>query len=321
MLGLRKQLLLMCFLFLSFANAHGAMPSLIKGGETIFKAGKYQKVATLTTIAKADLSYATKADNVHGLLDLAVQENRIDTISLIQLGNRFSAEKNGDRILLACLKITACQPEKFLESIRTSELHAQVALRQPGLNQIKVAHAVGEVIENLMVRYFQYSGWKQIPGQIGRQGIDGLFVKMKDGVVKEVLVVESKYNNSQLGTTKHGTQMSDQWVRRKIEELRTRYPDEKTYKDIERFADAGTYRAILWNVKVEDNSLKVGLTKVKSKDGSVSFREIVGSEDEALSTPFKQAIRMDTPQNRFEQQVVSWYQSELARYGKMPSDF
>lgn len=292
-------------------HAYGATASLVREGEILFKAGKYQKMARLSSLRKADLSYATKPENINGLLDIAAQGNRFDAIDQIQLAKRFSTAQKGDEALLACLKVSECQPKKFIDIVNTSELHSEIALRQPGLNQVQVSHAVGEVTENLMVHYFKSSGWTQIEGQIGRQGIDGLFVKMEDGVIKDVLIVESKYSGSNLGSTNHGTQMSETWVRKKILDLRTKYPDEKAYQDIEKFVDAGSYRARIWSMNVENNALKIGLDKVTSKGGDV-FRSPVPSSE---ASQFENEIKITAPKNQFEENLVSNYNKELQRYG------
>ena len=72
-----KAILLVCFGLMSL-SAYGASTALLEPLEFMFRAGKYVKPARLTTLAVKDLSYASKADNVAGLLELASAENRID---------------------------------------------------------------------------------------------------------------------------------------------------------------------------------------------------------------------------------------------------
>jgi len=75
----------------------------------------------------------------------------------------------------------------------------------------------GNIPENLMHDYFKKSGWIQLKGEVGNNGIDGLYIKKKDGVISEVLFSESKYNTSQLVRTKDGSrQMSKQWLLNKL---------------------------------------------------------------------------------------------------------
>ena len=50
--------------------------------------------------------------------------------------------------------------------------------------------------ECLMHEFYTSTGWKQIEGEIGRNGIDGLYYKTKNGQIREVLVAESKWNTS-----------------------------------------------------------------------------------------------------------------------------
>lgn len=313
-----KLLILSIFLTISTIT-HGGYVSATRDVTAVFKAGKYQKIVRLGTLGAKDLTYASKAENIQGLLDIALQENRVDAVQMLQYERLYSSQKDGDQLLLLCLKAARCQPDKFVEIINTSKLHSEIVIRQPELGSVLANHAVGEITENLMIRYFESSGWKKIPSQIGRQGIDGLFVKMENGIIKDVLVVESKYNTSILQQTNHGTQMSDQWVRRKMYELNAKFPDDATYKTIEKFVDAGSYRAILWNIKADESSLKVSLRKVKSKDGNITDSTVAGTEDEILAAPFENDIKIESPKNKFEDNFVGWYKNEIARYNQIKS--
>ena len=57
----------------------------------------------------------------------------------------------------------------------------------------------GASSECVMHFFYKNSGWQKIEGEIGRNGIDGLYFKKKNGVIREVLVAESKFNKSRLG--------------------------------------------------------------------------------------------------------------------------
>lgn len=313
------KLFILGIFLISSPITHGGYVSATRDITAVFKAGKYQKIARLGTLEAKDLTHASKTENIQGLLDIAIQENRVDAIQMLQYERLYSSQKHGDQLLLLCLKATRCQPDKFVEIVNTSKLHSEIAFRQPELGSVLVNHAAGEITENLMIRYFESSGWKKIPSQIGRQGIDGLFIKMESGIIKDVLIVESKYNTSILQQTNHGTQMSDQWVRRKMYELNSKYPDDTTYKTIDKFVNAGSYRAILWNIKADESSLKVSIRKVKSKDGNVTDATVTGTEDEVLATPFTNNIKIESPKNKFEDSFVGWYKNEIARYNQTKS--
>ena len=78
----------------------------------------------------------------------------------------------------------------------------------------------GDVTEMIMDDYFKNSGWSKRAGEVGVNGIDGLYIKKSNGVVKQVLFVESKYNTSKLGKVRDGSkQMSKRWMLRKIDSL------------------------------------------------------------------------------------------------------
>ena len=80
----------------------------------------------------------------------------------------------------------------------------------------------GYSTECVMHKFYTDTGWTQIEGEIGRNGIDGLYFKKKNGVIREVLVAESKWNTSNLGWSgknKLMLQMSQQWVLNALEKL------------------------------------------------------------------------------------------------------
>jgi hypothetical protein len=291
--------------------AIGAVP-------TVFKAGRYSKVARLATLHADDLRYASKADNIDGLLALAQAENRLDAVDALQLSARFNPIDSGDLLLLTCIRSQACDPERFLGIAQTSKLHAEVVRRNPGLNPSQAAQQVGVVTERLMDRYFLSSGWTRVEGQVGRAGFDGLYVKRERAVVKDVLIAESKYNTSLLDMTNYGMQMSDHWTRRKIVELKARFPNQPIYDDIARYIENGSYRAVLWNLKVDDKALYVKVSKIKTKGGDVEIVDSLGTDVADLWTHPTNTIPFDSARKGFEARVVGWYRAELDAIGPAP---
>jgi hypothetical protein len=80
----------------------------------------------------------------------------------------------------------------------------------------------GASAECVMHKFYTGTGWRRIEGEIGRNGIDGLYYKEKYGNIKEVLVAESKWNKSRLGLSGKGKtvkQMSQEWVMRTMDKL------------------------------------------------------------------------------------------------------
>ncbi len=80
----------------------------------------------------------------------------------------------------------------------------------------------GNSAECVMHKFYTNTGWSQIEGEVGRNGIDGLYYKKKKGVIREVLVAESKWNKSRLGRSgknKLVKQMSQEWVLRTLRKL------------------------------------------------------------------------------------------------------
>lgn len=81
-------------------------------------------------------------------------------------------------------------------------------------------HIKGDLGELMMDRVFtgtfleRTGGWGRLtPTAVGRNGIDGLYVKMdKFGSPQGLIVADAKVNSAQLGKTKNGKQMSRQWI-------------------------------------------------------------------------------------------------------------
>ncbi|MBK6851956.1 MAG: hypothetical protein IPG93_10120 [Burkholderiales bacterium] len=281
-----------------------------------FRAGKYyNRTATIASLGTAELKYASKADNIDGLLALLRTERRaqLDTISELQAWEKYNGIPDGDRLLLICAKDPSCEPLPCVDIARLSELHREVMLRRPGSNLAQANQKVGAVSEQVMVRHFESSGWQRIEGQIGRNGIDGLFEKRNgEGVVREVLVVESKYNTSTLKPTNFGQQMSRDWVEKKLLHLRERQPDDATYRQVEKLIVGGYYRARLWTMRVDSGELRIELLRVRSASDKVD--NLIEDPGTRVLVP-PEVIRLSAPRDSFEKTIVAAYKEELANLG------
>jgi hypothetical protein len=112
--------------------------------------------------------------------------------------------------------------------------------------------------------------------------------------------------------------MSEQWTRQKLVELKAQYPGQPIYDDIARYVEAGAYRAVLWNMKVDDEALYVTVSKVKSKGGDVEVADSVGTDVADLWTHPTNRIPLNGAPKGFESQVAGWYRAELDAIGPVP---
>ena len=115
----------------------------------------------------------------------------------------------------------------------------------------------GASAECVMHQFYTQSGWVQVEGEIGRNGIDGLYYKKKNGVIKDVLVAESKWNTSRLGRSgknKAVKQMSQEWVLRTMNKLIHKMPS-KIYSTLKYFIKNDQYRARLFRLKPKSNNM------------------------------------------------------------------
>lgn len=310
-----RVLLLLLLLTASLSVAAGGA-TLVRSLEHVFSAGSYTKVTRLARLTAQDLRFASRVENVNGLLELAEKERRIDPVQMMQLSRTYGAVANGDAMLLACLNAPKCAPDRFLTIAQTSRLHAEVVKRNPNLGLVQANHAVGSLNENLMIRYFEHSGWTRIEGQVGRTGFDGLFVKYDGTTIKDVLIAESKYNTSSLQETNHGIQMSETWIRRKVVELKERFPEADIYRTLDAYIEAGAYRSVLWNLKIEDDAMQIAISTVKGKGGGVSIAEMAASELATLGGPVTNSIKLKAPKSKFEESILGWYNAELGAISK-----
>jgi len=159
----------------------------------------------------------------------------------------------------------------------------------------------GASAECVMHQFYTQSGWIQVEGEIGRNGIDGLYYKKKNGVIKDVLVAESKWNTSRLGRSgknKAVKQMSQEWVLRTMNKLIRKMPSQ-TYTTLKRFIENNQYRARLFRLEPKpNNTIRISIYKIKNK-GLKAFDEI---KDRQLPP-----ISITSPRNSFEQRMVKAY--------------
>lgn len=309
-------LLIAALLLPAIAVAGGARVADTVGH--VFRAGSYSKAARIVSLTARDLSFASKSDNIDGLLRLANIERRVDPDPVVQSGlwARYNAIPSGDALLLRCLQSTTCDPSTCSGVAVLSELHAQVLLRRPDFDLTHTNQAVGSISEQVMIRHFQTTGWTRVEGQVGRTGMDGLFIKRNDdGKVRDVLIVESKYNTGTLQPTNHGMQMSREWLLKKLTELRKRFPDDSVYPEIEDYVDRGWYRARLWSMKLESSSMRIELQKVHSKGSDVDLLD----DDGARVAAPPNSISLTQPRSGFERALVDQLRWELDKLGPKPN--
>ena len=169
--------------------------------------------------------------------------------------------------------------------------------------------------ECVMHKFYTNSGWTQIEGEIGRNGIDGLYFKKKNDTIKEVLVSESKWNNSKLGKSgknKAIKQMSQEWVLRALQKLQKHKPLPE-YNTIKKLVQHNQYRARLFKMSpVGDNQVQIHIYKIKNK-GMKSFDTFM----ESTLHP----ITLGQPRNSFERGILESYnrcrEEALERYFPM----
>lgn len=174
--------------------------------------------------------------------------------------------------------------------------------------QAKLNIVNGSSTECVMHKFYTNSGWIQIEGEIGRNGIDGLYYKKKGNIIKEVLVSESKWNTSRLGLSGKGKtirQMSQEWVIRTIVRLQ-KYRPLTEYDSILKLVKNGQYRARLFRMKpIGENAIQITIYKIKNK-GMQTFNKIMDTK--------LRPIDINAPRNSFEQAMIKAYNECRKKY-------
>ena len=165
----------------------------------------------------------------------------------------------------------------------------------------------GNASECMMHQFYTKTGWIKIEGEIGRNGIDGLYYKIKNGQIKEVLVAESKWNTSRLGRSgknKMVKQMSQHWVLRTMDKLERHKPLSE-YSSIKKLIEHDQYRARLFKVIPSGKeSIRIDIYKIKNK-GEHQFDTFVESK--------LKPINLEAPKNSFEKNMVKAYNTCRAK--------
>lgn len=189
-----------------------------------------------------------------------------------------------------------------------------ILLGSPSVWCFDPRHVMGEATEGLMQDYFTSNGWTSIPGQVGRQGIDGLFVKMdKSGVIEDVLFVESKHNTSNLGTNLVCgiRQMSQDWLKCKIDDLirnsskdGTSQEQTRQYEQIRKHVDTNNYRGRLWRADLHEGKLSIDIQDVKSTGTDLHTERLSGGNRYKIQND---DIDLKNPKNPFQEKIANNY--------------
>jgi len=153
----------------------------------------------------------------------------------------------------------------------------------PNIVEGRINLIKGEISENMMDKYFKNSGWSKIEGEVGRNGIDGLYIR-KDANSIKVLMAESKYNTSKLGETLHGVQMSPKWIMKKLDNLIEAFPDNKDYVVVKKLVENGQYRSRLFQLKEMGDNLQIKISNIIPKGhDNINILDLAGRESSKIN--------------------------------------
>jgi hypothetical protein len=167
--------------------------------------------------------------------------------------------------------------------------------------QAKLNIVNGYAAECVMDYFYTNRKWEKIKGEVGRNGLDGLYIKKEKSIIRDVLVAESKWNTSKLGKSgknKLTKQMSQKWVLRSLSRLK-KFGTIKDYETIKRFVEHNQYRARLFKLlPIANHSIQIKLYKIKNK--GFNAYDVFPERD-------LKPIVLSAPRNSFEKNIVKAY--------------
>ncbi|GEM_PF-2218766 len=295
-------------------------------GTPIIKVFKGVKLSKITTTA---LQNFPKNEQIKLLIYKGVQTARISPMQSLSLQAKLIKIPNGENVLLACLKDPKCVPQSAIKNldtykikqgsypsqelskmVATDDLYLKLALKYPSKNPQNLRLEAGKVAENLMDKNFKTSGWTRIEGEVGRNGFDGLYVKLdKNANVKDIMVVESKYGKSALlsRTSDGARQMSSQWSRKKIDALIKKHPNNPMYEQIKLQQDKVKYR--LYRLRATDNKVYQSIEKINhSRDKkNITLSGLSGSEKlRSVNKTENTVIDRSKPSNQYQTTIIHY---------------
>ena len=266
------------------------------------------------SIKESELFTKIGAKNLDVVLENAVMIHRISSIDKYRLHALYGKWKNGGAFLAKCLAIKGCNPYKFYKEVYNKPpLYRHIYLKYPNISQTLLIQKVGQVNEKIMDKYFERTGWKKINGEVGRNGVDGLYVKYdKYGNIKDVMLVEAKYNKSMISKTVDGSkQMSKEWSIKKLDELIKKHPNNPEYKIIKDRILSNNYRARLWKMSEKDGKLNIELKKIIPQQKDIKIENLTGSEKTKINYKDNFSIDISNPKTPFQKEVLNWYKEAI----------
>lgn len=173
----------------------------------------------------------------------------------------------------------------------------------PDISPAKLNHMKGEIAERMMDAYLGQN-WKKIEGEIGRNGIDGLYFKEdKDKGVVSVLICESKYGTSKLGDTQNGKQMSKEWILDRLDKLIKQYPDDKRYPQIREIVSRDMHKSRIFHMDVKNGNLSIEIKKIVSEGKEATITELQGAENYKINKI--PPIAINNPEGKYQTNLVN----------------
>ncbi|MCF6253376.1 MAG: hypothetical protein L3J38_01350 [Thiomicrorhabdus sp.] len=286
----------------------------------------------LLKIKPIAFSQYSKNEQVIFLIERARQRGRVSSVRSLWAQKKFTERAGGEKVLQSCLRDLGCKLENILKKVEEfkaktgvfpsaqitqmiakDDLYYQLAMKAPSATATQLKLKAGQVAEALMDKNFHKAGWVKLEGEVGRNGFDGLYVKLdKNKNVKKNMIVESKYGEAMLKNTVDGSrQMSKQWSLKKVDALIKKYPDNLMYKEVREYIlkDETKYR--IYRLRAKNNKLYQTIEKITPQEKTVSISKLSGNERYQANYTENLEIDLTIPLGGYQKRMVSSYTSQI----------
>lgn len=323
MYKLLKVLLIVISLLLGTTNSNAFSGSALS---------KAFRGVPLLKITPDVLSKYSKVEQVSFLVERARLTGRISSVRSLWLQKQFNKIPGGEKILQQCLIDPKCEPEKVVKRVKDyssktgafpslqisqmiakDDLYYRLAMKTPNSTPTQLKLEAGKIAEDLMDKNFKNSGWVKLEGEVGRNGFDGLYVKLdKSENIKKVMIVESKYGNARLKRTVDGaTQMSKKWSIKKVDALIKKYPNDPKYKQIKEhiLKEHAKYR--IYRLQAKNGKLYQAIEKINPKEENVSISKLTGNERYKVNRTQNSEIDLSNPDGKYQESISEIYMKHV----------
>jgi hypothetical protein len=211
----------------------------------------------------------------------SVKNSVSNVLNSKELKDLYNKIPNGNELLEKCKQSDKCNPYKFVNVIKNSNLVKFILNKRPHLTLPEIANKVNFINNYIMDKYFEAKGFKKV--------VNGLFIKENYGKIAQILIVSGN-NNFNLIKEHILKQVINSKIKQEIEN--------------------GNYMPLLWNMQVKSNN-KINIS-IKPADDKNS--KLATNYKMKVKYQTHEEINMQHPKNNFQRKLIYAYKDALRKF-------